>query len=62
MSPFRKEAKILLTAVGLQSVCYLFVYLIYPQNLVLLLPITMPRLLIHMVGPLVVALSWKFGG
>jgi len=61
MGPLRNETKILLTAVGLQSACYAFVYLIYPQNLVLLLPITMPRLLIHLVGPLVVALGWKFG-
>jgi hypothetical protein len=59
--PLRKESKVLLAAVGLQLACYTSVYLIYPQSLVLLLPITLPRLLMHMVGPLVVALGWKFG-
>jgi hypothetical protein len=59
--PLRKESKLLLTAVGLQLACYLCVYLIYPQSLELLLPVTWPRLLIHMVGPLVVALGWRFG-
>jgi len=59
--PLRKESKVLLAAVGLQLACYTSVYLIYPQSLELLLPVTWPRLLIHMVGPLVAALGWKFG-
>lgn len=57
---YRRECKVLLSAVALQLVCYVCVYLMYAQDFELLLPITLPRLLIHMAGPLVVALGWKF--
>jgi hypothetical protein len=56
----RRECRMLLIAVALQLACYAGVYLMYTQNFEILLPITLPRLLIHAVGPLVVALGWKF--
>jgi hypothetical protein len=57
--PFPKESRKLLAAAGLQLAVYLYVYLTYPQNLALLVPVTMTRLLIHLVGPLTLAIGWR---
>jgi hypothetical protein len=57
--PTRRESKVLLAAVALQAMVYLAVYLMYAQNLKPLVPVTLPRLLIHTIGPLVIALGWR---
>ncbi len=59
--PFPRESKILLMAIGLQATVYAYVYLIYSGNLDLLVPVTLPRLILHGIGPLVLALGWRFG-
>lgn len=61
-SPFSKESKILIAAVGLQLAVYGYVYLTFQQDLELLIPITLLRLLVQTIGPLTLALGWRLQG
>ncbi|MFA5976066.1 MAG: hypothetical protein WC859_07895 [Elusimicrobiota bacterium] len=51
---------ILVCIVLLQVGLYSWVYFIYPGDLRLLLPTTLPRLLIHVIGPLALAVAWRW--
>jgi len=56
---FPKESKMLLAAVSAQLGVYGYVYLTYPQNLEVLVPVTLLRLLLHTIGPLTLAVGWR---
>jgi len=57
--PYPGAAKRLGVIAALQVLLYLYVYLIYPQSLALLIPITLTRLLIHLMGPIILAAAWR---
>jgi hypothetical protein len=59
-APLPRECRILLTALALQALTYLYVFLTYSGDLGLLLPVTIPRLILHGMGPMVLALSLRF--
>jgi hypothetical protein len=58
--PFPWMVKMLLWALGLQIAVYGWAYLCAPYDLQLLLPITQERLMIHLIGPAVLAVGARF--
>lgn len=57
--PFPRESKMLFAAAGLQMCAYVYAYLTYSQDFDFVLPITLLRLMVHLIGPLTLAIGWR---